>query len=148
MALMLVSMMVNFIHMFRIILIPWFFLTCCVGVGYYWRRDVVREGAFLRSHSSIISGSIITSILLFIFSEVIFFSGFFCAIFYSMYSGEINDVNFINISLLDPLRIPFLNTVLLLSSGLLCTLVHEELIFSFIQHVWFKMGIWLGLTFF
>lgn len=84
----------------------------------------------LGSHTSIISGSIMVAIYLFVFSEIMFFSGFFSAIFYNFYAGEVNDYNLHGLNLLDPFRVPLLNTILLLSSRVLCTLVHESVLFG------------------
>lgn len=102
----------------------------------------------LGSHTSIISRSIIIAMYLFVFSEIIFFSGFFSAIFYNFYAGEVNDYNLHRLSLLDPFGVPLLNTVLLLSSGVLCTLVHEHVLFRFLDTRNFCLGIILGVMFF
>lgn len=97
----------------------------CVLVGYYWGRDVTREASILGKHTGIISFSIMCSFALFVFSEVMFFSGFFASIGYNLYCGEIGFELSAKIELLDPLRLPLLNTFLLVSSGVIATWKHE-----------------------
>jgi len=79
----------------------------------------------LGKHTGIISFSIISSFALFVFSEIIFFSGFFASIGYNLYSGEMGFEISSNIDLLDPLGLPLLNTFLLVSSGVVATWKHE-----------------------
>lgn len=123
-------------------------MCVCILVGYYWGRDVVREGSILGSHTSIISGSIMNSMALFVFSEVMFFSGFFVGILYNLYAGEVAEEILLGVQTLDPLGIPLLNTVLLLSSGVVATLAHEIYLASRLDLVPLFYAILLGVVFF
>jgi len=48
----------------------------------FWWRDVVRESTYLGFHTSLVCRGLRFGILLFIFSEVIFFLGFFWGFFH------------------------------------------------------------------
>ena len=96
-----------------------------------WFRDVIREGTFLKEHSTKVMVAIRLGFILFIVSEVMFFFSFFWAFFHSSLapSFEIGSVwPPFGLHVFSPWEIPLLNTVILLSSGATITLAHMAII--------------------
>jgi len=92
-------------------------------------KDIVREATFEGFHTKQVQNSLVISMLLFIFSEVMFFFAFFWGFFWSSVTPTI----VLNLSwppvgmsdlIFDPWDIPFLNTIILLLSGATITLAH------------------------
>ena len=52
-----------------------------ITAGLWW-RDVVRESTYLGHHTSYVARGLRAGMLLFIFSEALFFAGFFWAFFH------------------------------------------------------------------
>lgn len=109
------------------------FLVCLFS----WWRDVVREATFEGSHTKSVKYGLRLGMLLFIVSEVMFFFAFFWEFFHS----SLNPSPFIGgtwppvgIKTIDPWKIPFLNTVILLTSGATITYSHYSLIMKSIKN--------------
>lgn len=98
---------------------------------YVWWRDIVRESTFEGHHTLVVQLGLRMGMLLFIVSEIMFFFGFFWAFFHSSIAPTI-DIGAIwppkGIDILNPWEIPFLNTVLLLSSGASVTWAHHAIL--------------------
>ncbi len=98
---------------------------------FYWWRDVIREGTYEGHHTLLVQRGLRYGVLLFILSEVLFFGAFFWAFFHSSLSPTV-DIGAVwppkGIEVLDPWSIPFLNTLLLLSSGGSVTWAHHALL--------------------
>ena len=97
----------------------------------FWWRDVIREGTFEGQHTYIVQLGLRMGMLLFIVSEVMFFFAFFWAFFWSSLAPtpEIGSVwPPKGIAVLSAWEIPFLNTLILLSSGASVTWAHHAIV--------------------
>nr|QGN73968.1 cytochrome c oxidase subunit 3 [Prasinococcus sp. CCMP1194] len=104
--------------------------TLIYSMGIWW-RDVIREASFEGHHTLAVQEGHRIGMLLFIVSEVMFFLGFFWAFFHSSLAPAI-DIGATwppaGIEVLSPWDIPFLNTLLLLSSGASVTWAHHAIL--------------------
>jgi len=96
-----------------------------------WWRDVIREATFMGLHTLAVQRSHRLGFILFIFSEVMFFFGFFWAYFHlaidpSIHIGSVWPPD--GIIALKPQGVPLLNTYILLLSGATITYTHYSLI--------------------
>lgn len=96
-----------------------------------WWRDVVREGTFEGQHTSLVQRGLRFGMILFIVSEVMFFFAFFWAFFWAARSPtpEIGSVwPPKGIEVLSAWEVPFLNTLILLTSGAAVTWAHHAIV--------------------
>jgi len=107
-------------------------LLMVLYTSYVWWRDVVSEAEGGVDHTPEVRGGLLSGMGLFIASEVMFFFGFFWAYFDAtipFLSRTAHDVwPPEGIVPFDPWGLPFINTVVLLTSGVTLTYAHKALL--------------------
>ena len=98
---------------------------------FVWWRDIIREATYEGHHTKAVQIGLRWGMILFIVSEVMFFVAFFWAFFHSSLAPTI-ELGAVwppkGIQVLNPWDIPFVNTVILLTSGASVTWAHHAIV--------------------
>lgn len=97
---------------------------------YRWFTDIVTEATFEGHHTVKVQQGLRYGVVLFIVSEIMFFFGFFWTFFHSSLSPAVS-IGCVwppkGIEVIKPFELPFLNTLILLSSGVSITWAHRAI---------------------
>lgn len=127
-------------------------LFLIILIMYKWWKDVNTESVFSGAHTRIVVKGLWLGFILFMLSEVMIFFVFFWGYFhYSLTTAY--EIGFywpaVGVSLVKTYRLPLLNTLILILSGITLTIAHKSLLIGDYRNTQIRLilTILLGLTF-
>ena len=102
-----------------------------IYVMFCWWRDIIREATFEGQHTHAVQQGLRWGMALFIVSEIMFFFAFFWAFFHSSFNPSIAVGSVwppAYLTILSAWKVPFLNTIILLTSGCTITVAHHAIV--------------------
>nr|UAT98557.1 cytochrome c oxidase subunit III [Penthicodes atomaria] len=107
--------------------------TMSIFTAAMWWRDVTRESTFQGNHTKKVKTLMKTGMIMFIISEMMFFVSLFWMFFHSSLAPSI-ELGMLwppkSIKTFNPMEIPLLNTIILISSGVTITWAHHSIIMN------------------
>nr|ALO77556.1 cytochrome c oxidase subunit 3 [Dicronychus sp. DIC01]ARH54369.1 cytochrome c oxidase subunit 3 [Dicronychus cinereus] len=139
--------LIKWFHTFNVDLFMLGFLNTLL-IMYQWWRDITREGTMQGLHTFNVTLGLRWGMILFITSEVLFFVSFFWGFFHSSLAPSI-EIGMTwppkGIQTFNPIQIPLLNTLILISSGISVTWAHHSIMENNYKQAIYSLSITIAL---